>query len=74
MVKCKWCKKKTRTNYYLLKFNGKIVAHFCSALCLSGWADYEAERKTKPSQQTALYDHQFTDDTSEKKEVIMKHE
>ena len=75
MVQCKWCKKKVQGNrYYLLKFSGEIIAHFCSLLCLSGWARTERARENnRPKRQQAplfeFYDHLIIDDTSEK-EVI----
>ena len=48
-MKCDYCKDKiTGTNYYLVKFNKKIVAHICGVLCLGAWADNEYDLLNPP--------------------------
>jgi hypothetical protein len=60
MVKCDQCKTDHRWKY-MVKFNGKIVAHLCSDTCLENWAARTRRQHAEDErefQQLHLYDHQ----------------
>jgi hypothetical protein len=65
VVKCDQCKTDHRWKY-MVKFNGKIVAHLCSDRCLMYWAtrnELQHRLDNSGSQQAQLYDHRVTDAT-----------